>query len=166
MNNFTKIYVTKKGYKQYIDALNQAQQVLADHVKTRSDYGVNTGDNYRTAAFDEKRLRLAYAVKEMEDTISNLVIIEDKNAKENTINMDDIINIQFKGEESCKVQIVGGMPDVNREDGMICITINSPLGAALYKKKIGDKVSYNVGNKEFQVDILSKEKQEEETLEK
>ena len=69
-----------------------------------------------------------------------------------------------------KVKLVGGVPDISREDGIICITINSPLGNALYKKQVGDVVSYVVKQNQFNVEILAKEKdlidQETETLEK
>lgn len=165
MKSNTKIYVTKKGYQQYLDALDKAQQALNEHAKTRSEYGINTGDNYRTGAFDERRSALSYSVKEIEDTISRLVVIEDVNAEENTVNMEDIVSIQIENEDVHKIQIVGGMPDMSREDGIIGITINSPMGAAIYKKKIGETVSYKVGKNELTVSILSKEKAEEEGLE-
>ena len=43
-------------------------------------------------------------------------------------------------------------------DELVTITINSPMGAAIYKKKVGDVVTYKVRNNEFTAMIISKEK--------
>ena len=89
-------------------------------------------------------------------------IISDENAEENTINIGDVVSVQFVGDDDIRrVQIVGGAPDMSREDGIVSITINSPLGNAIYKKKIGEVVSYKVRDNEFTAIIISKEMTEE-----
>ena len=51
---------------------------------------------------------------------------------------------------------------------LIQISINSPLGVAIYHKKVGEKSSYKVQDNIFNVEIKSKqsELEEEQTQEK
>lgn len=152
------IYVTKKGYNQYLKLLKDYEKNYEDFLKTRPDYGKNSNDDYKTRVYDEERTALMYQINSLKETISRLEIIKDTKADENKVNIDDIVNISIDGEtEFGRVQIVGGMPEIDREDGLICITINSPLGSALYKKNIGETATYKVNNNEFKVTILSKE---------
>ena len=54
---------------------------------------------------------------------------------------DDMEEMTFK--------LVGASGDFNAE--IQEISINSPLGSAVYKKKIGDTCSYSVNNRNFSV---------------
>lgn len=164
-----KNYVTKKGYAEYVKLLKDKEAEYQEHLKGRSDYGINTSDNCRSVDFDTKTNILLCEIADIKQTIFNLQIIEES-FDTNVINIDDVVTVRLEGEEPEKVKLVGGVPDISREGGIICITINSPLGNALYKKQVGDVVSYIVKQNQFNVEILAKEKdlidQETETLEK
>jgi transcription elongation GreA/GreB family factor len=51
------------------------------------------------------------------------------------------------------------MPVVGFGDEINSITINSPMGKAIYKKSVGDTVSFSVGKNNLSVTIISKEKE-------
>lgn len=158
MEDKSTIYVTQEGFEQYLKALQDAKEAYAALLKTRVDYGRNSVEDYKTSAYDLEANNLLYNIRSLSESISNMKIISDENAEESTVNMGDVVTIQFVGDDDVrKVQIVGGAPDIGRDDGIVSITINSPMGNAIYKKKIGEVVSYKVRNNEFTAIIISKE---------
>ena len=158
MEEKSTIYVTQEGFEQYLKALQDAKEAYAALLKTRVDYGRNSVEDYKTSAYDLEANNLLYNIRSLSESIANMKIIADENAEESTVNMGDVVTIQFVGDDDVrKVQIVGGAPDIGRDDGIVSITINSPMGNAIYKKKIGEVVSYKVRNNEFTAIIISKE---------
>lgn len=153
------IYVTQEGYNQYIAALKDYQDAYAALLKTRVEYGKNSVENYQTGVYDMEAEALLSNIRNMNKTISQLEIISDENAEENTVNLGDIVNVQVVGDDELrKVKLIGGVPIIALNDELVTITINSPMGAAIYKKKVGDVVTYKVRNNEFTAMIISKEK--------
>ena len=159
MEQEKRIYVTKEGYQQYLDALKDYKNAYAELLKTRVDYGKNSTENYQTGVFDMEAASLIYNIENMNKTIAQLEIITDENAEEQTVNMGDVVNVQVIGADDIrKVKIIGGVPDILKDNDVVSITINSPMGNAIYKKKIGDVVTYKVRDNEFTAMIISKEK--------
>lgn len=159
MEERSTIYVTQEGFEQYLKALQDYKEAYARLLKTRVEYGKNSIENYQTGAYDIEAEALLSNIRSLSLSIENMKIITDENAEENTVNMGDIVTIQFVGDDDVRrVQVVGGAPDLSRDDGVVSITINSPMGNAIYKKKIGEVVSYKVRNNEFTAIIISKEK--------
>ena len=154
--------VTQEGFEEYLKLLQDYKEAYARLLKTRVDYGKNSIEDYKTSAYDLEENNLLYNIRSLSEAIENMEIISDENAEENTINIGDVVSVQFVGDDDIRrVQIVGGAPDMSREDGIVSITINSPLGNAIYKKKIGEVVSYKVRDNEFTAIIISKEMTEE-----
>lgn len=159
MEQEKRIYVTKEGYQQYLEALKDYKKAYAELLKTRVDYGKNSTENYQTGVFDMEAASLIYNIENMNKTIAQLEIITDENAEEQTVNMGDVVNVQVIGADDIrKVKIIGGVPDILKDNDVVSITINSPMGNAIYKKKIGDVVTYKVRDNEFTAMIISKEK--------
>ena len=159
MEQNKKIYVTKEGYQQYLDALKDYKDAYAALLKTRVEYGKNSVENYQTGVYDMESENLLSNIRNMNATIAQLEIISDENAEENTINLGDIVNVQVVGDDDIrKVKLSGGVPSISLQDEVMTITINSPMGAAIYKKKVGDIVTYKVRTNEFTAMIVSKEK--------
>ena len=164
MDKTSPVYVTEEGYKQYLLALEVAKKQYMEILKTRAEYGKNSVENHQTTVFDMEYELVVSNIKNLTETISNLVIIEDTNTAENTVNMGDIVTVQMLDDgEIRKVKIIGGTPQFGNDDGPVSITINSPMGKSIYKKNIGDIVSYTVGKNKISVMIISKEKTQEKT---
>ena len=150
--------VDKDGYESAVQELQGYKEAYASLRQTRAEYGKNTIEDYKTSAYDLESNNLLYHIRRLTESIASMRIISDENADESTVNMGDTVSVLFAGDDDVrKVQIVGGSPNVGREDGIASITINSPMGNAIYKKKIGEVVSYKVKNNEFTVMIVSKE---------
>ena len=132
MEQEKRIYVTKEGYQQYLDALKDYKNAYAELLKTRVDYGKNSTENYQTGVFDMEAASLIYNIENMNKTISQLEIITDENAEEQTVNMGDVVNVQVIGADDIrKVKIIGGVPDILKDNDVVSITINSPMGNAI-----------------------------------
>lgn len=159
------IYVTKEGYDQYIEAVNDCKAQLAELRKTRSEYGRNTTEDYQTGVYDTEEIKIIGNIERLCESISRMQIIEDTKAEENLINLGDIVNIQFVGDDEMRrVKIVGEMPNISRNDGITEISINAPMAKAIYKQPVGTVVSYTVDDRRSQskfehtIMIVSKEK--------
>ena len=88
-----------------------------------------------------------------------LEIISEEKKDNNLIYLEDIVCIRFfyseEDYEEDIVKLTGKyFPVVTAK--IKEITINSPLGKALYLQKIGSKVKYFVNEKEIMVEILEK----------
>lgn len=104
---------------------------------------------------------------EIEDIISRLCIISKENIEESLINLDDIVTVVYTDtNELRKVKLTGGIPELKFGEDVDVITINSPLGKALYQRTVGEVVSFNVGSRMLSVQIVSREKSEQENAPK
>lgn len=59
-------------------------------------------------------------------------------------------------EETITFELVAGMPDLGSR--IMKISVNSPLGKAVYQRKIGEELSYIVDNEKVNIQIISKTK--------
>ena len=86
----------------------------------------------------------------------SIVVINEDNKDESVVNFEDIVEVQMERGGDVKVEkfiVTGGLPDIYANK----ISINSPMGKAVYGKRVGDQVSYSVGKNIFNITILSKE---------
>ena len=158
MDNKSIIYVSREGYNQYITALDECRKRYAAHIKTRADYGKNEVENYQTGVYDTEASILLGSINDLNETISRLHIIENEQQKDGVIGLEDIVTIIFNDTNEIKqIKITGGMPVVDRSKDIAVVTINSPVGNAVYKRSVGETVSYSVGKNTFNITIISKE---------
>ena len=163
MKNEVKIYVTQDGYDQYMEALKDSEINLSEKLKERMGSGKNRvgGDgDYQTGVSDNEVALAASNVRRLKDEISRLKIVSKENLEESQIDLGDIVTLlHIDTNEMRQVKLTGGMPVVRFGDEINSITINSPMGKAIYKKNVGDTVSYSVGKNKFSIFIVSKEKE-------
>lgn len=163
MENKSKIYVTEDGYKQYIEALKESQALLSEKLRERTESGRNRvgGDgDYQTGVADSEISLIYNTIAGLKDSIDRLEIVSKENLSETQVGLGDIVTLLHKDtNEVRQVKLTGGMPVVGFGAEVHSITINSPMGKAIYKKNVGDTVSYSVGKNNFSVSIISKEKE-------
>ena len=79
----------------------------------------------------------------------------EKQDNENIIDLDDIISINYVGSNNIMVfKLVGGEGDLFKE--IREISVNSPLGRAVYQKQIGDVCTYSAKDRTFTIEITEK----------
>lgn len=81
--------------------------------------------------------------------LKDIVILEENS--NDLVGLNNKVKILFVSDEEVgEFVLVGDI--TSKTDNTI--TLNSPLGSAIYGKKIGDKVSYKVGDITYDVEIL------------
>ena len=79
------------------------------------------------------------------------IVIIDKESN-GTVSLNMKVELLFIDDDIVEEYILTGDINSNLDDNSI--TLNSPLGSAIYGKKVGDKVSYKVGDNIYNVEIL------------
>lgn len=77
-------------------------------------------------------------------------------SKSKIVNIGDYVDVKIVSEEDEFVETLHIVSDYQKSDNEIYnLTIDSPLGEAIYKQKVGDVVTYSVGKNKFTATILS-----------
>ena len=96
-------------------------------------------------------------IKHKLDGLKRIVILDE--VEEEIINVNDIVTVNMiypETEETITFELVAGMPDLGSR--IMKISVNSPLGKAVYQRKIGEELSYTVDNENVNIQIISKTK--------
>lgn len=102
---------------------------------------------------------LEYEIKRLKDIIANAIIIENNTSiDEKTIKIGDAVEVELIFSEDDKERMIlrlGSEHQINTDDGIDVISINSELGEALYNSKVGTTVKFGE-NKKFIAEIVKK----------
>lgn len=160
MKNDGKIYLDQKGYDEYVKEINRIKDQLANNGKLKSEaYENAVGDGWHdNFAFEEAKreeFKIMSALKEKIEGLSRIVIVDYLN-EENVVDVNDYVTIDmyFSDEEPEELVFKLVASNAPNFDGEVSeISLNSPLGNAVYGKKIGDKTNYSVNNNNVSVVI-------------
>lgn len=161
-----KIFLDKKGYEEYLQSISDLLDQINGNSKLKSEaYENGVGDGWHdNFAFEQAKREEFKLLKELHDkreALSRIVIIEEKD-NDNTIDINDYVSIEmaFPGEdpEEMIFKLVAANSPNFSSDGISEITLNSPLGKAVYGMKIGDKTSYAVNKNTISVSIKDAKK--------
>jgi transcription elongation GreA/GreB family factor len=143
-----KIYLTKEGYDKYLAELENMRKELANKLNNLSKLEMLSGESFYT---------LTINIKHKLDGLKRIVILDE--VEQDIINVNDIVTVNMiypETEETITFELVAGMPDL--DSGIMKISVNSPLGKAVYQRKIGEELSYIVDNAKVNIQIISKTK--------
>ena len=152
--------MTIDGYKKLEENLmNLITKFDENERAMTSSYKNSNGDGaHDNAEFEyllSKEKMLVGQINSLRKKLDSVEVIEIEKLKENQVNIGDTIYIRMTFDESdseeLEVTLSGGEGDgINN-----IVSINSPLGKALYKQKIGSRVSYIVNGLDISVDIIN-----------
>ena len=160
-----EILVDEEGYNQFIEELEKLKALSIDNGMVGSEaYESAVGDGWHDNFSFEQNMResrtIAKMIDKMQDDKKNLKKIKVSKHKEDYINIGDTIELSIKYDiddiETETIKLTGKyIPDTK---GKIPeITLNSPLGKAIYLKKITDKnIYYYVNGKKIEIEIIEK----------
>lgn len=159
----TPIYLEQEGYEKLLASIEELKAKLIENNKGRKDaFDAGAGDGWDSPEFEEIERNETMIIGELQrryDELSRVVIIEKKENSE-TVEIGDTIKLHmiFSEEdfEEKLFKIVGGMPSFNLDAEIQEISINSPIGKAIYQKQIGETCKYSVNNRQFTVLIKEK----------
>lgn len=140
-NNNQNINITREEYDELIAAVQGIMQEL-HHTK-------NSDEKKKVYLLDElnlQREKLRRAVITEQELDPNRIEIGD------IVTTDMIYGPQDSEEYTFKLVITDGQTNLEIPE----ISINSPLGSSVYHKRIGEKVSYQVGKANIMTYIKSK----------
>lgn len=160
------IYLDKKGYENYLKEIEEIKLKLSNVNSGRKDaFEASAGDGWDSPEFEEIERQERMIMGELQrkyEALKRIVVIE-KHNEEDVIDIGDtlITEIVFSDEDSEELIFTLVGFDGNIKADIQEISINSPLGKSVYKKKIGDTCSYNVNGNN--ISVIVKEKMDLET---
>ena len=155
------IYVDKNGYNELLKKIEEVKEsIQKNNLGRKAAFDAGAGDGWDSPEFEEierKERMLSGELQRLYEKLSRVEIIEKHNDTE-IVDIGDILVVDLlfsedDGEEF-KIKLVGGEGNFNNKIDEV--SINSPLGNAVYKKKIGEKAAYKVNDNVISVYIKSK----------
>lgn len=160
--------MTKQEIENQYNKLEELKQeaIELDRAMTRACKNSGVDGIYDNVEFLELLIEGRMKAKEIQDlreTIENTQLIEVAEMDESCINIDDILDVNFifapDDEEKMTIQLVGGTGKSSQNQ----FSINSPVGQAIYGRKIGETVFYEVNNNRVEANLLRKVKTKSKT---
>ena len=156
----TDIY-GQKSFEDYLKQIAELEDELNKQRMYKGTDAIHQGDNWHDnptlyqAEMVERNLMLR--IREMKNRIPEIEIVE-RSADDSLVEIGDVIKLDmiFSPDDIDEqiLKLVGGNPNFG---GKISeISINSPIGAAIYHKQIGDSATYQVNDR--QISVIIKEK--------
>ena len=158
--NKEKIKLTEEGYNEFLEHIKDKEKELDELRIYKGTDAIFQGDNWHDNPTlyqaELKEVSLMREIKGLKHRLNNIEVIKESINKD-VIDIGDIVKIDIivnneKEEEIFK--LVGTSPKFDND--IEEVTVNSPLGKAIYLKKIGDTVTYKVKDNDYTVIIKEK----------
>ncbi len=165
MNEFDKIYLDKKGYEKLLRDIEDIKTKLGDLRKNKSDAYENGGDGFHdNFAFEDSERNERMLIRTLAERTAFLekVVIINSQTNDEIVDINDLVSltIDFGDDIETNIYRLIGTADDASIDGIINVSLNSPLGKAIYGSRVGSDTKYNVENSTFLVHINEKVKEE------
>ena len=134
---------------------------LLEHVKVARAQG-DLSENFEYKAAKQEKNRNESRIRYLEKMVKTAVVIDDS-SEDDEVGINNKITVEFTDDHSTAIYKIVTTVRANSLKGLI--SIESPLGKALMKHKIGDKV-HVVVDENISYDVIIKEidKSEDDSL--
>lgn len=150
-----KVYLTETALeelkKQLVQMKTEGRKDVAEKIKIARSFG----DLSENAEYDEAKKEQAFIEGEIiriEKLIKEAEIIDESTITDDVVNIGSYVKVfDYDLDEEDEYQLVGSTdvdPDNNK------ISYESPIGAALLHKKVGDKFIVEIPAGEIELEIL------------
>ena len=149
-----KQFLTKKGYEERVALLENLKVVRRKEVAQKLKEAREQGDLSENAEYDaakDEQRDIEAQIVELENILKNAEIIQDNDKSKDKIKMESVVKLHdVDYDEHIEHTIVGSSEADSLNNK---ISNESPLGAALIGKKVGDtvKIEAPVGEIEYKV---------------
>ena len=158
--NKNEYVLTSDGYKKALAKLKRLQEEYDANgraiSKTIQDAtGDGPHDNGEFDALQAKEQLLVSQINRLTKQIEAASIIDIPKLSDNQVNIGDYILLKLiydDDEEMQTYQLVGGDGDPNLNQ----VSLNAPIGKAVFKAKVGEKKPFIVNDHTFYVEIVEK----------
>ena len=151
-----KQFLTKKGYEERVALLENLKVVRRKEVAQKLKEAREQGDLSENAEYDaakDEQRDIEAQIVELENILKNAEIIQDNDKSKDKIKMESVVKLHdVEYDEDIEYTIVGS----SEADSLNSkISNESPLGAALIGKKVGDTVKIEAPVGEIEYKIIS-----------
>ena len=146
---------TQQGYQELVDELHRRTHEEREKIKNDIAVARSFGDLSENAEYDEARNDQAKneaRIKELEELIENAVILDESSIDTAVVSLGSTVKVLNRDMNAEFVYDLVGSNESNPMEGKI--SDQSPIGAALIGKKMGDEVSVIVPNGTVGLKIL------------
>ena len=158
-----EILVDEEGYKQYFEELDKLKNLrLLIAVKGGEACKEAVGDGWHDNFAYEEAMReernMASRIEQMLKEQKLLKIVEQKDREDGKINIGDIVELSIKyADDDIEVETIKltGKYKPDTDLKIKEISLNSPIGKAIFQKSINSEVSYMVNGRKISVNILN-----------
>ena len=138
-----KQLLTKKGYEERVALLEHLKvdrrKEVAQKLKEAREQGDLSENAEYDAAKDEQR-DIETQIAELEEILKNAEVVQDNNTDKDAIKMESVVKLHdVEYDEDIEYVIVGSSEADSLNNK---ISNESPLGAAMLGKKVGDTVEF------------------------
>lgn len=159
-----EIMVDDVGYEQFMEIIESLKQENVDNgVKGNEAYSNDPGntwhDNFDFEVVMRKSRTIATKIDKMFEEKKNLVVIKKEDLPDNIVNIGDTLRLEITyAEETPEIEIVTltgkYIPNINSE--IEEITLNSPIGKAIFKQPVGESIEFSVNGQLAKVKVIEK----------
>lgn len=154
-------YLDEEGYDKYIEEIKETRKELAKIKASKHDaYNATSsnslGDNFDFEETERLEVMTLGKLKRLVEGLQDIVIVKEQEKKEDTVNLNDCVELSLyikEEQEIEKFKLVAYRDANNEDEEYTSISLSSPIGRAIYGRKIGETIPYSVGNDEFKVKI-------------
>lgn len=150
-----KVLLTREGYEKLEKELNYYISVRRNEISEQIAIARGFGDLSENAEYDEaknEQSRIEAKIAEMENTLHNCIVVEDDEVSTEFVGVGNTVkikNLSMKIEQT--ITIVGA----NETDPKnMKISSESPIGAALLGKKVGEIIDVEVPAGVMKLEVL------------
>lgn len=161
-DNNEKIYLTEEGLKELELKIKELESKIRKVSSLRREAFKNFSDTVDNGELFQNDLELRLMntmLSQLKKDLTRVVLIQRGN-DESVIDIGDTVAFSYEGDdEEIEVQVctLVGNPDPKQiEEGYCQLTLSSPVGKALYGRRVGEKVAYQVKGQEQQIQIIKK----------
>ena len=150
-----KVILTREGYEKLEKELNYYISVRRNEISEQIAIARGFGDLSENAEYDEaknEQSRIEAKIVEMENTLRNCVVVEDSEVDTETIGVGNTVkvkNLTLKKEMTITIVGANEIDPKNMK-----ISSESPIGAALLNKTVGQTIDVEVPGGAIKLKIL------------
>ena len=157
--------ITEFGYQDLLKQIEaKEQELLKINSGRREAWDAGAGDGWDSPEMERIEMVSRGIERELLDLRykrDHCIIIREKSSDAAQVNIDDVVVVEIEFDEddieSSKIRLVADFAGFSAEDGIDRVSIDSPLGQAIYKKQVGGTYEYEVNGFKVKVKIVSKE---------
>ena len=136
-----KTILTREGYDKLVKELDELISVRRNQVAEQIAIARGFGDLSENAEYDEaknEQSRLEAKIAEMENTLHNCIIVEDDEIDTETVGVGNAVTVNNMNLKKEPTYTIVGANETDPRN--FKISSDSPIGAALLGKKVGQTV--------------------------